>query len=637
MNEEYVKARKLGEKAIRRARNEGRDPYLPVLDEILPEADSLLREHVGVQEIPLRMIVGTKNKSRANAFSCSFMPIMAEHTELSEKWAHLYDAQIEEGIRDPIQVYEYMLHFYVQEGNKRVSVLKYLDVPSIEADITRILPKRSEDPEYLMYQEFLEFYACAPIYDIVFTQHGSYHRFASMVNHDLTKKWDLDFINIIRGSFFRFYSVFEKKGGDKLPITAGDAFLLYLQVYRFDSLLDRSRDDIEERLDAVWKEVLLETKAVKVSLIKEPMKEDKKNFFSLGSLYNENHPLQVLFIYGRDPETDSWEQAHERGRLDIEKKYAGIVHTEKKIAAAGSDNPMRIGDEVKNYDAVFTTRRELMTDTLRAALKYPQVRFFNCSIYLNHQSVIGYFGRMYEVMFLLGRIAAKLSDNHKIGYVANAPVYGRLSEINAFAIGASLVDPQAQIYLAWSGKKDGHWSQYFAEENVHIYAGPHWQDEKDARPVHGIHQITEQGETVLAAPLWHWDCYYEKIIQMILERQWDQARYASNGKALNCWWGMDAGVIDLTMDPSLNWMIRKDADIYKRLLIQNAWNPFEGELHSQTEKIQDAGTERLASKDIIAMDWLNHNVIGSIPFAGELKDDMKRMTIMSGIKGTQER
>jgi hypothetical protein len=36
------------------------------------------------------------------------------------------------------------------------------------------------------------------------------------------------------------------------------------------------------------------------------------------------------------------------------------------------------------------------------------------------------------------------------------------------------------------------------------------------------------------------------------------------------------------------------------------------------------------------MDWLNHNVIGTIPSAAELKDDMKRMTVMSGIKGTRE-
>ena len=59
------------------------------------------------------------------------MPTLDDNTEFAAKWSRLYDAQIEEGIREPIQVYEYMHAFYVKEGNKRVSVLKYLQAPSI--------------------------------------------------------------------------------------------------------------------------------------------------------------------------------------------------------------------------------------------------------------------------------------------------------------------------------------------------------------------------------------------------------------------------------------------------------------------------------------------------------------------------
>lgn len=636
MREEYIKAKKIGDKQVRHASNEGRDPYLAVLDEILPDSGALPRQHIGIQEIPLRMVVGTKNKSRANAFSYEFMPIMQDGTELSSKWSQLYDAQIEEGIREPIQVFEYMLHFYVQEGNKRVSVLKYLDVPSIEADITRILPKESDDIEYQMYQEFLEFYACVPIYDIVFTKLGSYHHFSSMVKHNLKEKWDLDFINVVRGAFFRFYDVFEKKGGNSLPITPGDAFLLYLQVYRFDSLLDRSRSDIEERLNQVWKEVLLETKAEKVSLIKEPIPEEKKNRLFFGSLYNEYHPLKVLFIYGKDPRNDAWEQEHQKGKIAVEEKFGKLVQIDEMVAEP-VEKIERIDRRVEKYDVVFTTRRELMTDTLRVALKYPQVRFFNCSIYLHHQSVVGYFGRMYEVMYLLGRVAALKAKNHKIGYVANAPVYGRLSEINAFAIGAAMVDSQAKVYLEWSGLKDSCWTEHFKQEGITVYAGPAWNNCDDHQPVHGVHQMTETSEEVIAMPVWNWNLYYEKIIQMILDRKWDQTRNALSGTALNCWWGMDAGVIDYNIISDMDWMTTKSIKLWKNFIVDNAWNPFEGELHSQTGLIQEEGKQRLESKEIIAMDWLNENVIGSIPTVDELTEDMQRLTTMSGIRGTQER
>ena len=43
----------------------------------------------------------------------------------------LRKSHVNEGIRDPIKAYEYMNKFYVEEGNKRVSVLKYYDAVSV--------------------------------------------------------------------------------------------------------------------------------------------------------------------------------------------------------------------------------------------------------------------------------------------------------------------------------------------------------------------------------------------------------------------------------------------------------------------------------------------------------------------------
>ena len=123
---------------------------------------------------------------------------------------------------------------------------------------------------------------------------------------------------------------------------------------------------------------------------------------------------------------------------------------------------------------------------------------------------------------------------------------------------------------------------------------------------------------------------------MILDRNWDKAKNVNGGMAINCWWGMDAGVIDVKIDSSLNWIQQKDMRIWKRLLINNAWNPFEGELRSQNGEIRPDSTDRLPSEEIIAMDWLNHNVVGTIPLVTELNEEMRQLTNTSGIKGTQE-
>ena len=71
-----------------------------------------------------------------------FLPILPENSEFARKWITLYEAQMEEGIRDPILVYEFMHRFYVQEGNKRVSVMKYLDASRIMARVIRVIPEK---------------------------------------------------------------------------------------------------------------------------------------------------------------------------------------------------------------------------------------------------------------------------------------------------------------------------------------------------------------------------------------------------------------------------------------------------------------------------------------------------------------
>lgn len=61
------------------------------------------------------------------------MPLLDEDTEFAQKWNALCDAHLSVGIRDPIKAYEYMNKFYVEEGNKRVSVMKYYEAMSIPA------------------------------------------------------------------------------------------------------------------------------------------------------------------------------------------------------------------------------------------------------------------------------------------------------------------------------------------------------------------------------------------------------------------------------------------------------------------------------------------------------------------------
>lgn len=181
-----------GERDLRHDASAGVYPYLPALDSVLAPGDTVGEVRLGTMEIPLEMVVGTRTEGRQRTFSRTFMSVLAPTTEFAFKWSHLYDIQTSEGFRDPVKVYEYMHRFYVQEGNKRVSMMSYAGAYSIEAEVTRLLPRQWDAPERRLYGEFLEFWRAVPTYEIEFSREGSYRRLATLMGRDLDKPWPDD-------------------------------------------------------------------------------------------------------------------------------------------------------------------------------------------------------------------------------------------------------------------------------------------------------------------------------------------------------------------------------------------------------------------------------------------------------------
>lgn len=134
--EHYQRALRAGQKEQRQHIQCGTSAYLPVLDEILPDYTTAGEVNLGMIEIPMDKVVGTKTKGRTNAFAANFMPLLAVDSEFGFKWRSLCEAHLSDaGIRDPISCYEFLGRFYVQEGNKRVSVLKYFGATAVSANV----------------------------------------------------------------------------------------------------------------------------------------------------------------------------------------------------------------------------------------------------------------------------------------------------------------------------------------------------------------------------------------------------------------------------------------------------------------------------------------------------------------------
>jgi hypothetical protein len=117
------------------------------------------------------------------------MPLMPEKSEFARKWDNVLSYHMDQGIGDPIVAYEFMNRFYVLEGNKRVSVLKYMHADSIEGSVTRIIPYPENTLENRIYYEFLDFYKESQINYIWFSQAGSFRKLSDALGKKPVEKW----------------------------------------------------------------------------------------------------------------------------------------------------------------------------------------------------------------------------------------------------------------------------------------------------------------------------------------------------------------------------------------------------------------------------------------------------------------
>ena len=230
MREDYKAAKKLGDEAVREANKKGISPYLPVLDTMEAVKDNVGQTRLGLMELPIERIKGNKEEARNNAFANNFMPLFEDGTEFAVKWSSLYDSYQQEGIRDAIKVYEFMNNYYVQEGNKRVSVSRYGGTEFILADVTRIIPRNNGTKEVKVYYEYMDFYRVTKNFLIVFSEPGAYKKLADMLEQDLENEWPESLCLDLKSAFFRFSKNLKKEMNTTNEYHISDAFLFYISI-----------------------------------------------------------------------------------------------------------------------------------------------------------------------------------------------------------------------------------------------------------------------------------------------------------------------------------------------------------------------------------------------------------------------
>ncbi len=627
--EDYDKALKSGRKAFQDARANGQSPYLRVLEEDTAGIDMDSEVSLGVMDIPLDKIVGTNSHARSLSFAQNFMPLLPYGTEFSAKWISLCESHLEEGIRHAIQVYEYMNYFYVVEGNKRVSVLKYFGAVSIPAQVTRMVPRRTNTKESRIYFEFLRFYRISQVNFLWFSQEGSFDQLLQTLGMEAAKDWeDREKSSFFRTNYYQFRKVYKAHKGDQLKITTGDAFLKYIMVFGYKNMYRKTESEMETELEGLWPELQLLEKEEPIGIYTQPDETPAKRGFWGLFTQGPKQNLKIAFAYVDGKDESSWTYAHELGRLYLDEAFEGQIQTQsyERIpidGEKGCEALCRIAEE--GYDVIFTTSQRLITASLKAAIRHPEVRFLNCSVHVPYQHLRTYFGRMFEAKMLTGAIAGSMTETDRIGYIADYPTASTMASINAFALGTQLVNPRAKVYLEWSALKEpqGNPAELLKKNGIDILSNQDMITPQNVSKRFGVYQLQKDGTVRnIAMPVWNWGIFYKKLIRSLLSGSWENDSAGDGAvKAINYWWGMAAGVIDVVYTQALPDRTKHMVEVLKRSIKDGSLMVFEGLIHNQDGEVMVPEGSVLDTEKIVTMDWLVENVVGRIPSIEEVTEE----------------
>lgn len=634
MENYYLEALKLGRSCYKQSVSKGEYPYLPVLDEMIPSSQINRGVDIGFRHIPLDLVVGTKTRGRTNDFASNFMPIQDQRTEFAYKWENLCESHMEEGIRDSITVWEYMNRYYVQEGNKRVSVLKFFNGSAIAANVKRVYPEDSEDEAVKLYYELLEFTKYSQIYELEFSHLGSYNEFQKLIGKQEKEEWTDDDRHKFRALYYRFNKAYKKNGGDSLSSTLGDALLACVRIFGYDALYHQAEQELYRSISKAWKEVRLQEAENRIEVMLEPGTEGKSIFSGFWQFKKK----KIAFIYGDDIELSGWRKNHEIGRQHLQSVLSNKVETSVYIVK-NQEPEQTIRQAIKEgASIVFVAEVNLLGACLKVAVEYPNVKILNCSLNTPYKYVNTYYPRMFEAKFITGALAGALTNNNRIGYICKYPIYGTIAEINAFARGVQLVNPKALVFLEWSSKEGVIAAENrLKEQGVQLISYREYGDAKEEMHKRfGLAFIDGDKISPVVLPLWNWSTYYEKIVNSILDGSFD-FEDGKTHKSLNYYWGISSGVVDLMYSNLLPTGVRYLGEMMYKSIKEGIVHPFYTISDEVTGIYGSSDTnENINIEEIINMNYLEENVVGMIPKYEDLDQQVKDVVNNLGVQSARK-
>jgi basic membrane protein A len=313
-----------------------------------------------------------------------------------------------------------------------------------------------------------------------------------------------------------------------------------------------------------------------------------------------------------------WTYQHNQARLALEKEpYVSELKYAENVPQADVQRILRNFAKQK-FDLIIGTAFNWTDDFIAISNRNKKIAFEDAAAYKTGKNMGAFFGRMYEVSYLIGMTAGAMTKTNKIGYVAAHSIPLVLRNVNAFALGVKAVKPNAKVHVLfintwYDPAKEAEAGKALLAQGVDVVA--QWQDSPAAMQAaesagkysigHNapMHKFAPKGH--LTDTVYNWFTFYQWAAKKVRDGNW---------KAENKWWGLKENAIDIApFGKPVPKGVRDRVNAKKADIKSGKFYPFVGPIKDQSGKVIVAAGKKASGGDLWKVDYLVDNVVGQLP------------------------
>ena len=329
--------------------------------------------------------------------------------------------------------------------------------------------------------------------------------------------------------------------------------------------------------------------------------------------------LKVGFIYVGPIGDHGWTYQHHQGLLAVEEEFGDQVETIYVESVAEGPDAERAITRLARQGAglIFTTSFGFMDPTVKVAARFPDVKFEHATGYKRADNVSTYSARFYEGRYIIGQIAAQMSEAGVAGYIASFPIPEVVRGINSFLLGAQTINPDFKLKVIWVNTwfdpgKEADAAKVLIGQGADIIS----QHTDSTAPLQiaeeegvvGFGQASDMHEFApnaqLTAIIDEWAPYYVARTRAVLDGTWE---------SIDTWDGIAPGMVRMSEYQNMPEEVAALARETEAMIASGELHPFKGPIYNQEGEMVIGEGEVLDDGTLLGMNWYVQGVDDKLP------------------------